>query len=147
MSPRTSRPGITLIEIAIGIGIMAMLIALVAPSYATLRVGVALGNASRELQSSLRLVQNRAFVSQGGTTHGVHLEAGYYVLFGGSWEVPTYTKRVDLPHGVSLTTGAGQTVIFSRLGGLPDSSSDLALSAGSNQRVVRVDSGGLISLP
>lgn len=140
--------GITLVEIAVGIGVFVLLIGLVAPTYAMLRGNVALGNGARELQSSLRLAQNRAAVSQGGEAHGVRINTDSYAMFGGSsWDARTYTEQHSLPSGVTVTTGANQTILFTRLTGMPAAAQDVVLSAGSNTRTVSVGAGGLVSLP
>lgn len=140
-----TRRGITMIELMITIAIMALLAALVAPSFSLLRGSVALGNATRELQSALRLVQSRAVVAQDGTAHGVYLETDHYFLFADSWS--GVGTRVDLPSGIVISGVVGQTITFNRLTGLPSSAQDVVLEAGSDTRMVRVDTSGLISLP
>ena len=142
-----NQSGFTMIELMISLAIMALLAVLVIPSFTSLRSNVALGNASRELQSALRVAQNRAMVAQNGTDHGVHLESNYYVLFGGSWSTPNYTNVVNLPAGIVISGAAGQTVTFDRLSGLPTAAQVVTLQAGSNQEMVQIDTSGLISLP
>lgn len=139
--------GVTLVEIAVGIAVIVLLLGLVVPSYAMLRGSVALGNSARELQSALRLAQNRSTVSQDGIAHGVRIDANSYTLFGGSWATPTYTTVFSLPSGVTVTSGAGQTILFTRLTGLPQAEQVIVLAAGSSSRTVQIGAGGLISLP
>jgi len=137
--------GITMIELMISLAILALLTALVAPSFLMLKGSVALGNASRELQSALRVAQNRAFVAQGGSgaSHGVQLEADRYIILGGS-----QPQTVYLPEGITISGSAvGQTITFTRLNGLPAAPQDVTLESGSNQKVVHIDASGLIRLP
>ena len=136
--------GVTMLELLVAIAIFGLLAFLIAPSFALLRKNVALGNAGQELQSALRLAQNRAFVAQGGAgaSHGIQLESDRYIILGGS-----QPQTIYLPHGVTVSGGAGQTITFTRLTGLPDSAQDVVLAAGSDSKMVRVDASGLISLP
>lgn len=133
-----------MLELAIGIGIMVLLTFLVAPSFAILRRNVSLGNTGRELQSALRVAQNRAFVAQGGAaaSHGVEIQTDRYIILGGS-----QPQTVLLPNGITVSGGAGQVITFTRLTGLPSSAQDIVLSGGGANEIVRVEAGGLISLP
>jgi Tfp pilus assembly protein FimT len=136
--------GVTMLELAIGIGIMVLLTFLAAPSFTMLRRNVALGNASRELQSALRLAQTKAFAAQGGATvtHSIKIQTDRYIIFGGP-----QPQTILLPRGITVSGGAGQVISFARLTGLPSSAQDIVLSAGSTHEIVRIESSGLISLP
>ncbi len=137
--------GVTMVELAIALGILTLLLFLAVPSFTILRRNVALSNSSRELQSALRLVQTRALAAQGGVAayHGIQLQTDRYVILNNGLQ-----QEIFLPKGITISGAAvGQTIIFTRLSGLPSSPQEIVLSAGGSQLIVQVEAGGLINLP
>jgi prepilin-type N-terminal cleavage/methylation domain-containing protein len=141
-----STRGFSILELITVIAIVSVLMVVALPNYHMMRANVVSTNGAQEIIAALRTSQNKAVASQDGIAHGVRFESDRYIAFGGSWSSPTYATTFQLEKGLSITQGAGTSVMFDRLsGGAAASEIRLESSSGSTYRII-VDVLGAVRL-
>ena len=140
------KPGFTLLELLVTLGIMSTLALVAVPQYGLLKSGVAFNNEVAALIDNLRTAQNRALTGQGGLDHGLELEENRYRLFGvnalGSRQ---YDSWITLPDNFALEQ-AGPEVIFHRLlSGDTDGLTTTTLTFGSQVRLIVINKTGQVA--
>ena len=78
------KKGFVLIELLVVVFILALLAGLVVANFRFFQMKTNLDETALQLINVLRLAQNKAVVSEGEASYGVHLESGNYTLFSGS---------------------------------------------------------------
>ena len=119
------RRGFTLIEIAVVIGIMALVGALAMASFAASRRARDLAVSGQNVLSVLSTAAARAAAGQDGLEWGVRLESARFILFSGaSYAGSANTTIYNLPASVQIANialvGGGQEIVFHRLDGRTD---------------------------
>jgi prepilin-type N-terminal cleavage/methylation domain-containing protein len=138
--------GFTLVELLVVISLVALLGFLSMPLYHSMQGNVALSNYTQQIVSDLRTAQQKSIVSQGGTTHGIYFNSNGYVIFGGDWAAPTYTKNFLINGGIVISHGAGSKIIFERLTGKSTNSEIKIKSLSGGEKIIKVTDLGNISI-
>lgn len=122
MMHHSRQQGFTLLEVAISLGILAILGTLAFVSFRGTRTEEDLITTGQSIISVMRLAQARSLAGEGDSQWGVRLEPARYILFRGpSSSGATLTNIYPLPGALTLTNialiGGGQEVVFDRLEG------------------------------
>lgn len=135
------RPAFTLIELLTVMGLVGILVAAAAPTYASFRQNVAFNAAGDALLNDLRTAQSNSINAQDGAAHMIHVvnDTTYQVLSGTS-----VTQTVVLPNGIHLHTPLPADCVFQRLTGLT-TANQFVLELGSRQKTVTVDANGRLT--
>lgn len=149
-----SGAGLTLIELLTVIGMIGITMAIVAPSFSSVKKGIGLNNTAQEIVSTLRVAQNKAISSQrtgtaDPTDIGVHFDANKYTLFfGAAYNSTATSNEVHTLSDSTVCTGAGTDVVFSRLSGMTSAAHtiELGLSGCGAKRAIAVSPSGTIQL-
>jgi len=150
-----SGAGLTLIELMTVLGMIVIIAAITAPSFASIKRGVGLNNTAQEIVSALRVAQNRAISSQrpvGNTAdpinYGVHFSGSTYTLYyGNDWASAGAKEAHQLPDGTTVCPTSATDIIFNRLDGIAVSSGDVKIGIdcnGSTTRTITVAPSGTI---
>lgn len=135
--------GFTAIELLTVIGIISVLVAIAAPSYALMKKNVTFTNTVQEIVNTLRVAQNNSTSSQDGKMWGVKFEQitdGFqYILFVCN-DVDNTTcttfinKTIYQIKGLTIVLPASNPIIFNRLFG--------TLYNASGPQTIGVEKGG-----
>jgi type II secretory pathway pseudopilin PulG len=143
---RNNLPAYTALELIMVIGIFLFLLLLSVPLYNNIKDTLSLDSVSREMVNTLRKTQNQAMVSADNTVHGVHFEANAYTSFSGIWPTPSKSYTYNLPSGVTISTGTGDTVTFNRLTGDTASTTVIVGYPASGQKKIHIGATGKIGI-
>lgn len=142
-----SRSGVTVLEILIGISIIAGL--------ASFGFFIALGQYRayvlesdwKTAASMLQTARSRAMNNINGSGHGFYFDADDFVIFQGpsyAGRDPDYDERS--PKSVIITVTGPEEIVFNRLrGNLAAGSGTVTLSNGERSRTITLNNEGLIS--
>lgn len=149
---RSHIKGFTLIEIAVVIGIMAILGTSALVSFSASRNVRDLTTSSQNTLSILRLAQSRTLAGEDDSAWGIRLESNQITLFkGNTFAVSPLTTVYPLPSSMQITNivlnGGGSDVVFKRVTGETDQTGTFLLSvinAPSSSFSVTIDSLGKV---
>lgn len=123
MKMRIKNKGFTLIEVLVVIFIMSLILSIVIMSGRSFSDSVNLDNASKNIESKIKLAKMRSIGAYNQTNYGVHFESGRVVVFAGDTYVdgaPT-NEVLNLPGNIEIYSinlaGGGSDMIFNRLTG------------------------------
>lgn len=148
--------GVTLLEITIVVGILAIMVAIITPSFANFRNKQAVENTTQDLVSLLNEARTNTLLSKSSVFYSVHLETNRAVLFDGgtfdtndsSNKVITFDTQVSVPSaGISLN-GGEVDVSFDRLTGDTSDYGTIIVSLISNtsiSKTITVNQLGVVS--
>ena len=149
------KTGFTLMEILVVLGLMALAVGIIFPSFFSYRNQQVLSGATSELASLIASARAKTLASEGDTTYGVHFVSTQATLFAG----PTYTagapgnQVLELNSLLTLSTislnGGGADMIFSRLTGKTSQSGTLTVTLNSDvaqSKTITVSSTGVITV-
>src|SRR5665213_2873381 len=117
--------GITLVEVVMGVAILALLSAVIIPTLSTFNNQQVLSNTGEDVVSLLNEAAAKTNASLNSTNYGVHFTSSTATLFTGSTyssgasgnKVVTFNSNVTLAGGDISLNGGGADVIFVRLSG------------------------------
>lgn len=117
------------------IGIMVLLAGLAIPFYQSFQVSSGLDNATRELVSTLRRVQNLAMGSDQWSPWGVHIEAHRYVVFVGTSynAADPHNESYSVSPTVTISSAAGTDIVFARITGTTSNVGTVTLQTTTNE--------------
>ncbi|MFH0828728.1 MAG: hypothetical protein V1907_00935 [Candidatus Kerfeldbacteria bacterium] len=164
-----SGAGLTLIELMTVLGMIALVAAITAPSFASIKSGIGLNNTAQEVVSALRVAQNKAISSQRpsvnaadliGYNYGVHFvqNENKYTLFYGDNFDPSATSNEEHQLLGDTKVCATTDARFHRLEGVPvqaDGTTPIVAAAsitvgidcgGSTTKTIKVEPSGTIQL-
>ena len=136
--------GITLIELVVVFGAIAMLATIVFSAFAPLRDATTLNSVAEQGISLLNEARSKTLSSLAESQYGVHFETTKMVLFKGTVYSPSDPENsvVDLPATVTIPTitlnGSGNEVIFKRLTGATDTCGSVTFQLTNNPTKTRV---------
>ena len=105
--------GMTVIEIAVALAVIAAVIGMVTPTFSRLRDGIAVRNATAEAMSAFALARRSAILRSARAAVGVDRPAGYVTV---TVEGETLVERdLERTYGVTLATTRDSTA-YSPLG-------------------------------
>lgn len=133
------KPGFTLLELLVVLGILFVIFAFGYPSYSNIREDVVLKDTSYEIVNVLRLAQDHSISSMGASPWGVDFATDSYILRGSD-----YSHEYDLPSGISITADSSSQITFDRLTGSANVGMIKLVSSGGKQRNITVDSLGKV---
>lgn len=124
MTPRTlTNRGLTFLELTISVGILAVLLAFIVPSFMDFRRNSILNTETQNVITLVNKARMSSMSSKEDTQYGIHFEAGKVVLFQGD----TYTvgagtnEELVLPTALTLSpivvNGGGAEVVFQKVTG------------------------------
>ncbi len=134
------RPGLTMIELLVTIGVIGIVAATTVPAYASMRNSVGLSSAARQLVSTLREAQNKSITSQDNAQFGVKFDSGAktYTLY-------RVNPALDLQKvSVGLPITATNATVFNRLTGQATPTT-ITLGTG-NTKTITISATGLITI-
>lgn len=147
-TPSSTKPGFTLIEVLIVIGVLAIIGSIALGAFSRFRGGSQIDAAVRSVLGTLRSAQSKTLASESDTAYGVHFQADRIVLFRG----PTYepsavtNEAVIFQAPIQLTTvsltGGATDVLFGRITGTTSVSGTLTLSDGTRSRTITLELSG-----
>lgn len=127
----------TLMEVAVSLGIIIVISAALVLSLAGWRNRAGLDSATKQITTLLREAQSRSMTRASGVAWGVHFDntstsVPFYALFSTSYATSTALKRTRLPSGVMFSTssvpaGASLDITFAELTGMPSASTTIIL--------------------
>ncbi len=147
--------GISLLEIIIAIGIIAIIMAIVIPNFSQFNKQQALQVTKEDIISLLNEARNSTISSKNSTNYGVHFQSDRAILFAGSTFVDmpgnkqiNFDSAVTIPSTGGINLGGGDNVIFQRITGDTLNNGTIVLqlvSDATRQKVISISSLGVIS--
>jgi hypothetical protein len=116
------------------------------PAYSSIKDNIALKNDAYEIVNALRLAQNRSVTSKDLSEHGVYFDNDKYILFSGDWPGASHYSIYNLKWGVTVYTGVGDKIKFSRLTGVTTPDTIVIGTSASNQKTITINEAGKITL-
>lgn len=141
-----STPGFTLFEVLLVIGLLALLGVLSVPFYQTFHVQSQLDTASTEALQAVRTAQLNSMTGQNDIEHGVHFEAGQFIVFEGPAYVPGSPNNfaTTISPALSLTTSFGPDIIFAQRTGIPDQTGTITISSSNKSHTLSINALGTV---
>jgi len=136
---------LTLFEILIVIGIIAILVSLTLPLGLDFYRSQQLETQSQGVIQALRRARLKAMAVENDSSFGVHLTNDNYILFKGDTYVPgdPYNEVFDLP--LIINASGLQEIVFSKLEGKPNVTGDIILKNDSDIRTININEIGRIN--
>ncbi|MBU0976408.1 MAG: type II secretion system protein [Patescibacteria group bacterium] len=132
-----SDKGITLVEIVIVIGLLAVLIGMAVPIYRTSYTKGDLDTSVSQVLSTIRLAQSKAMSGEGASKFGIHFDSSttpyQYVLFKGDVynSVDPYNQVSKISKQITITSlsfnGGGSDLVFEKYTGETNNSGTITL--------------------
>ncbi len=134
--------GFTLIELLVSFSIVSLLALVAMPVYHAIAKNIALNGEAQQLIDDLRMVQQRSITSQGGVSHGIHLNDESYDVLSG--ENLVYTRQ--LKNNAQISFGSGSNIIFNRLIGNLEETNDqeIIINLEGRNKTIKINSNGRI---
>ena len=136
--------GFTLIELAVVVGITALMLVMAFPNFQGSKKRSALDDGEALVRRSLEMSRSRALTGAGGKNQGIRISANALTVFEDTYDsgaLATFT----LPPGVS-TDQSDKDIIFKRLSGETGENVSIVIShSDGNSRAVEVRSEGTIT--
>lgn len=138
----TKRPGFTLLELMVTIGVLAIVVGFAVPSYAAMQRSATLNSVAQDIADGIRIAQTRALSAQAGSDFQVNFYTTYLEI------VTVATGSIETrPLEGGVTMSADQSsIVFERLSGFTDQAVNVTVSNGTN-KTITVAKNGQISLP
>ncbi len=136
--------GFSLLEALLIAGIIGVLAAAIAPFTFPSSARDELAASAESLVAALRQAQLSSLAVTHASTHGVHLEAGRFVLFEGANYAsrnPAFDLITTLPPGVTLTS-ALTDIVFDKFTGKTNAAGTITLSTAGASRLITINSLG-----
>ncbi|MEK7564165.1 MAG: type II secretion system protein [Patescibacteria group bacterium] len=146
------KTGITLVEILIVLGVIVILIAVLLPSFTTVRRNQVLKSTTSSILSALDKAKSSSISSIGSSEYGIHFESSQIVIFQGivysSSDVDNEVISISSPASISniTLTGGSVDLYFDRLSGVPNRSGTITISASPLSQTITISATGAISL-
>lgn len=145
------KKGFTILEILVVLSILALLVAIVLPSFKAIRSNQVLKSAISDVLSALDKARSQSFSSLNSSEYGVHFEQNQIVIFKGTNYSPSDISNENVPLTlpayislISLTTGAVD-LYFDRLSGIPNKTGTITISADTSSKIITISATGAIS--
>lgn len=132
--------GFTLIELAVVIAIVGIISVVAVANLFGRRGQVDLDNSTRQIVAVLREAQSRSINQEDNIVWGVHFDnttttSGFYSLFKDTYSAANTVSRYNLPNRVrfatsSITGGSTLDITFTKISGIPSTSTSIALQLG-----------------
>ena len=146
--------GLSMIELIIGVAIMAIILGLVIAGFSGYRNQAVLNQGTMAVLGLVRDARARTLVAKGNVAYGVHFDINQAVLFSGSVYQAGQAGNVavSLPRGIGLaTTSLGvNELLFTKLSGEPNVSGSLRLYRLVNPAAattITINPAGIVSTP
>jgi len=140
--------GLSLIEILLVVGILAILVILAPPLVLDFYKTQQLETHTQGVIQTLRRAQLKAMGVENATSFGVYLTNDDYTLFQGASYAARdtqYDEVIDLPQIITITNSPKE-VAFSRIEGAPSATGTIILSANGESRTISINEIGRITL-
>lgn len=132
--------GITLIELLIVIGIVAIIGASASPFLSNFILRNNLETTTDKVVGTIRKAQNYAMDGKNNATWGVCLSGSNLRLFSGTCALPTFSEDFEVSGSVTVT-GFSETT-FGKLRGEPSGTLSITISTGIDSHTVKVNTAG-----
>lgn len=147
--------GASLLEIMIGVAIVAITIVLVVYSFYGVKNSQSLKNGLGDMVSSINKARSMAFASVNSTAYGIRFESNRVIIFSGT----TYTSGASGNEIISISTPASITNVtlagtsgtsgdfyFNRLTGVPSKTGTVTITSGSITKTITIGATGIVSV-
>jgi len=138
--------GLTLLEILLVVGIVAILVSLTLPLGLDFYRSQQLETQCQGVIQALRRAQLKAISVESDSSFGVYLTDDNYTLFKGSSYLTRdadFDEVFDLP--MIITVSGLQEIVFSKLEGKPNITGNIILSGDSDSRTININEMGRIN--
>lgn len=132
--------GVTLIELLLVMGIIAILAATTTPFLTSFILRNNLETTTDKVIGTVRKAQNYALDGKNDATWGVCLANNNLRLFSGSCTSPTFSENFTIPASVNIN-GLNETT-FSKLRGEPSNALNITINTNVDFHAVQVNEGG-----
>ncbi len=145
------KKGFTMIEILIVLAIIAIMIAVVLPSFSQMRKNEVLKSAVEDVASAINKAKSQSQSSIDSSEYGVHFETNQAVIFSGTAysAVAASNQRVAITSPASITSitlsGGGSDIYFDRLSGEPNKTGTITISNGLTSKIITISATGSAS--
>ena|SRR3989344_4988994 len=146
------KKGFTLWETLIVIMIMGLLVAIILPSFKTMRNTGLLKATASDIFSALDKARSQTLSSIGSSEYGVHFESGKIVIFKGTTYSSSDINNEDILFvspayisSINLTSGASD-LYFNRLSGSPSKTGTVTISVSSLSKIITILATGAVSM-
>ena len=146
------KKGLTILEVIIVLSILGFLIAIVLPSFKTMRDNQILKSAISNLSSSLNKAKSQTLASVDSSEYGVHFEFDKIIIFKGqtfsSSDANNENILISPPafiSAINLTDGVAD-LYFNKLSGTPDRTGTITISISSLSKIITISATGAISV-
>lgn len=138
-------PGFTLVEIAVVLGILALILVMGLPFGIDTYRNYLLTSETRNLVSILRRAQEFAFSNKNESSYGLYAADGEFILFkGDSFAGRDAAFDEKYPREPSIAVSGFTEIVFSKLSGKPNVTSTINLSNGLTSQTVEINEEGVI---
>jgi Tfp pilus assembly protein FimT len=135
--------GVSFIEILIIIGIVALMTMFLAPNLLKYYYKTQVEKDAQRIVATLRMARDNSISQKDSLSWGVHFEnatnTDFFILFkGDSYSLGTPVQRVNLSANVifsNIPQSSSTDIIFSKLSGLPASTSSIIISLANDSSV------------
>jgi prepilin-type N-terminal cleavage/methylation domain-containing protein len=146
--------GVTFIEILIAVAIIAIVVAIVLPSFSSIKANQVLDNAVENVISSLNKARSQTLSSLNSSEYGVRFEQNQVIIFKGTVYVSSDPMNevigIIAPAVISDVTlggvgGSSGELYFNRLSGNPSKSGVITISIPSKNKAVTISATGALT--
>lgn len=146
--------GFTLIELLVVISLVTILAGGVGINIVSYQRNQALDLATQQLAATIRDAQNRSITQNSGLQWGIYFKneatsTDFYALFAGnsySGSATTTLTYFSYPIEFSIPSSTSSSeVTFAQLSGLPNASTTVSITNGSNTKSITIDSNARLS--
>lgn len=150
MKLNNKKTGFTFIEVLLVIAALGILAGLAIPFYQSFQVSSQLDNTVQELVQTLRRAQAKAMASENYQSYGILFEPHKFILFGGTSYNPNdpFNEEVELSNVLTVDYSGlgGNSVIFSRIRGLPDHLGSITVSTSAESQTISINYFGAVNV-
>ena len=142
-----NKRGLTIIEIIISLGLIALIIGIGAPLYQNFYNKNNLNTAANSIAQNLKRAQALASASDEDSNWGIYIQNGNIVIFKGlSYATRDFScdEETKISEGISL--GGLNEIVFSKFSGFPQTTGSINLISPNNDaKTITINEKGIIS--
>ncbi|MES2023382.1 MAG: type II secretion system protein [Patescibacteria group bacterium] len=147
--------GITLVETLVAVAIIVLILAIVLPSFNTIKKNNILKSTTEDIFSALDNAHSQTLSSVSSSTYGVHFQSDKVVIFKGtvysSNDVNNKTVNINFPASISnvnfnSVSAISGDIYFAHLTGVPSKTGTVTIAVSSSTKIITISATGNFSI-